>query len=173
MVCYWDNDDRFKPSTRTWMGRAPTVVPCGSLESRPKGRGQPRRSCGRRCFCGTLLSHRRPELAAMVGVRVQAGEPAPHLVTPTIIGPPRSHRGSGSRAGWGYSGGALLAAHTNSRRRQRRRQRRWRSGRRRRSWRKLRGIPARLSPPSCQPPLYPHRERMAGAAGTRAGNSMR
>ena len=106
-------------------GRASTVVPCGSPESRPKGRGQPRRSVVRTPLLLWGASLPSTPRAGSDGWRARASRRACSPLGDTHnhpIGPPRLHRGSGSRAGWGYSdsGGALLAAHSNSRRRRRR-----------------------------------------------------
>ena len=116
-------------------------VPCGYPADRPKGRGQPRRSCGRRRFCGALLSLDTPSWQrwlACACIWRACRTRDPHLVTPTkAVETPYSHPQSSGRLARtqrfrksrrvAMQRRGAARAHSNSRRRQRRS----RSGRRR------------------------------------------
>ena len=73
--------------------RASTVVPCGSPESKSKGRGQPRRSCGRRCLSsvGRFSPIDAPSWQRWLAC-AQAGEPASLPGSRSPLGDTHSHR---------------------------------------------------------------------------------
>ena len=119
--------------------RAPPSA--GYPADRPKGRGQPRRSCGRRRFCGALLSLDAPSRQrwlACACIWRACRTRDPHLVTPTKAGEtPSLHPQSSGRLARtqrlrksrrvAMQRRGAARTHSNSRRRQRRS----RSGRRR------------------------------------------